>query len=250
MFFHLSKLFWLLASPESLFIALVLAAQLSLLLGRRKTAGACVAVLAALVIFPAGSWLLRPLENTYTRPAWPDHVDGILVLGGGLGSKILYERGVDAAEPSVVRLIAAAELARRYPQARLVFSGGNGDGSDGKTDAFAARTILTEMGVPAGHVLYEDRSRNTYENIALSQALVKPAKGQAWLLVTSAFHMPRAMAVARKAGWAMIPWPSDYRTGTHISLFHPALAANLVSLDLAVHEWIGLLAYHWSGKAA
>ena len=252
MFFYASKIAWMILSPESFYLLLLIASVILLTMRVQIfVAWIFFALAMGVTIFPIGAWLLQPLENAYPRAQLPAHVDGILVLGGGLGAKSLVLRGVDAPEPSIVRLIAAAELARRYPAAKLVFTGGNGEAVNAfKTDAFAARAIFTQLGLAPSRAIYEDRSRNTFENFSFSQAMVRPRKGEVWVLVTSAFHMSRAMGVSRKAGWPMLPWPSDYRTTPSLSLFHFSLTENLTVLDLAAHEWLGLLAYRLSGKAA
>ena len=79
-------------------------------------------------------------------------------------------------------------------------------------ETVTARYIFTELGLAPGRFTLEPRARNTYENILFSQELMKPKPGQVWLLDTAAIHMPRAIAVARKLGWPMIAWPSDYIT--------------------------------------
>ncbi|HKB96442.1 MAG TPA: YdcF family protein, partial [Rhizomicrobium sp.] len=137
------------------------------------------------------------------------------------------------------------------PQARLVFSGGSGAlGGAPFSEAETARTIFAQMGQDPKQLTLESRSRNTHENFLFSKALVKPKRGEVWLLVTSAMHMPRAMAVARKLDWPMLPWPSDYITAPRGrgDLFE--MNGNLGLMDYAVHEWIGSLAYRISGKAA
>jgi uncharacterized SAM-binding protein YcdF (DUF218 family) len=106
------------------------------------------------------------------------------------------------------------------------------------------------MGLDPARLILEPRSRNTYENILFTKALVKPNPGQVWLLVTSAIHMPRALGVARKQDWVMVPWPSDYITGPHGAHADFNIAGNLGAADYAVHEWIGALAYRLAGKSA
>ena len=151
------------------------------------------------------------------------------------------------------RLLAAAEAARRYPGAKLVFSGGSGQllGIPG-TEADVAGVIFQEAGIDPRHVTFESRSENTWDNIVFSKKLVSPKSQETWLLVTSAFHMPRAMGVAQRAGWKMMPWPSDYLTGTYPEgpSFPSSFAANLSTLELAVHEWLGLAAYRATDKTA
>ena len=251
MFYTTSKLFWVVASPQTLFALLIAVGTVLLARGKaRAIAFACFTIAALAALIPVGSWALQPLENQYPRPALPAHVDGILVLGGGLGPKMLVLRGVNAPEPAILRLVAAAELARRYSSAKLVFSGGNGDAANAfKSDAWAARAIFAQLGLSPQRVQYEDRARNTAENFLFSRPIAQPRPGETWMLITSAYHMPRSMAVARKQDWAVIPWASDYRTEPGFSFLNPDLQRNLALLDLAMHEWVGLVAYHASGRA-
>ena len=193
---------------------------------------------------PTGIWLTLPLESRYARPDWPANVDGVLVLGGGLGSEIIESRGAPASASSEARVVGAFELARRYPNARVVFSGGSGElGGSKYTDADGAKYIFAQLGMDPSRLILENRSRNTGENIAYSLKIAKPHPGEVWLLATSALHMPRAMHIAKRAHWKMIAWPTDYWTtpGEFGNLF--AVPENLEAMDRAVHEWIGLLAY-------
>jgi uncharacterized SAM-binding protein YcdF (DUF218 family) len=105
------------------------------------------------------------------------------------------------------------------------------------------------MGLDPKRLILEPRSRNTDENIRFSKAMVKPKTGETWLLVTSAVHMPRSMAIARKNDWPMVAWSSDYITGPEIGGMDFNIGANLAMTDFAVHEAAGVLAYRLAGKA-
>ena len=258
MFFVLSKLFWFAAAPGN-FLVLLLGMGGVLHAGNphgklgRRTVWTATTLFALILVFPLGSWLVKPLEDRFPHPPWPNHVDGILVLGGGASPKILSERGMPLSLPGSARLLAAADVARHYPNAKLVFSGGSGllIGSSG-TEADVASVIFRQAGIDPANVLFENRSANTWENIIFSQKIAAPKSNETWLLVTSAFHMPRAMGVAQKAGWKMIPWSSDYLTGAHYSgpNFPSSFSTNLSQIELAAHEWIGLFAYRVTGKTA
>jgi uncharacterized SAM-binding protein YcdF (DUF218 family) len=253
MFFVLSKIFWMLAAPSHWLALLVLATAVSLVLRWRRTAMVCA--LVALFI-PVLAWLVaapmaQSLENQYPHPAWPAHVDGILVLGSGFDTALLRVRGAPSPNEGAWRLIEGFAAGRHYPEARLVFSGGSGRlGGAPFSEAETARYIFTELGQDPKRMVLEDRSRNTYENILFSKALVKPKPGETWLLTTSAMHMPRAMAIARKLDWPMTPWPSDFFTTPDSGPGDVLeIGGNLGLMDYAVHEWIGLLAYRFTGKA-
>ena len=130
MFFSLSKIFWLLAAPSHLLGWLILAAALCALAGRMRAVRWLVLAAAVLLlvagVLPLNVWMIRALEDEYPRPPWPAHVDGIVVLGAGFDTSILKARGVPATNAGEMGVIAGVEAARRYPAARLVFSGGSG----------------------------------------------------------------------------------------------------------------------------
>jgi len=161
-------------------------------------------------------------------------------------------RGEVALNRAAERMTEAVALSRRYPQARLVFTGANAAllGS-ANTEAAVARRFFAEMGVDSDRLVFEDRARNTYENALYTRDLVQPRAGETWLLVTSARHMPRAIGCFRRVGWQLVAWPVDYQTAPRLR-FDPAIdpLANLQMLNDAAHEWAGMLAYWLIGYAA
>lgn len=253
MFFTLSKIFWILAAPSHWVGLLVLATVICLLLRWYRAAkfSAFAALAILLVAWLTAVPLVRAWEDRYPHPSWPAHVDGILVLGSGFDSALLRERKAPSSNGGAYRLVEGLAAARHYPQARLVFTGGSGALAGSPfPESDTARYVFLELGADPGHVVLESRSRNTYENILFSKALIKPRPGEVWLLATSAMHMPRAMAIAKKLDWPMTPWPTDFLTGSQSGGDFWGIAGNLELLDYAIHEWIGLAAYRLSGKAA
>jgi uncharacterized SAM-binding protein YcdF (DUF218 family) len=248
-FFPVSKVFEFLIAPSHVLLWLVLAAPGALLLGRARLARALGVAAAALFVLigaaPLGSVLARPLEDRYPRRPLPAHIDGVVTLGAGLNTLVLAERGAPGTAPGVDRLVSTYELARRHAEARIVFSGGWGRYSD----SIAARDDFLRMGLDPARLVLEGRSRNTYENLEFTRAIVRPRPGEAWVLATSAIQLPRAMNVARKLGWEMIPWPTDYRTARTWSEGWFEIGDNLRLTDEAVHEWLGLVAYGAAGLA-
>jgi uncharacterized SAM-binding protein YcdF (DUF218 family) len=253
MFFLLSKLFWTVGAPSHWLGFLIMASAISFVL-RWNKAGKIFVLAAALLLALASVLavpLARDLEDRYPRPAWPAHVDGILVLGAGFDTALFRARGVPQSNEGIWRLEAGFAAARHYPKARLVFTGGSGAlGGAPFSEAETARRLLQDMGQDPRRLTLEARSRNTYENLLFSKQLVKPKPGEVWLLATAAMHMPRAMAIARKVDWPMTPWPSDYLTGPSSGGDFFSVTGNLVYIDYVFHEWVGLLAYRLSGKAA
>lgn len=259
MFFALSKTLGVMLLPTNLLIGLgvVGVALLFTRLARlgRKLTIASIVVLAVCGFSPLGNLLLYPLEARF--PPWDDRrgaPDGIVVLGGSIEPDLSAARGTAVFTGSVDRLIAAAALAHRYPQARIVFSGGSANlvADDAAKEADTARAVFERLGVEKERLLMERQSRNTLENAEFSKALVSPKPGERWLLVTSAYHMPRSVGAFRKAGFAVEPYPVDWRTGGPRELLKFSIYAleGLGRVETAMREWIGLSAYWMTGKTA
>ncbi|TPM37078.1 YdcF family protein [Mesorhizobium sp. B2-3-4] len=255
MFYYLSKIFWFFIQPLNLTIFLLLAGLIAGMVGRRRLAvtGSTLAflILALSAWTSLGAMMLTPLEERFPKPALPEKVDGIVVLGGGFEGAINLARGGYELNSSGDRMVETAILARRFPLAKVVVSGGNGSlFLDGEGDADTAPRLLGALGVSADRLVLEDKSRNTYENAVFSHELVKPKPGETWLLVTSAFHMPRAKALFDKAGFPTVAWPVDYRTSGKegVGLFRDNAADSMQNTTMAIREWIGLFAYWLSGR--
>jgi uncharacterized SAM-binding protein YcdF (DUF218 family) len=251
LFFVLSKTLGITLLPTEILIFVGIAGALLLAtrwasLGRRMTV-ASLLLLATCGFSPLGNWLLYPLESRF--PAWDASrgaPDGIVVLGGSIDADISAAHGVAVVRGAADRIIAAAALARRYPNARLIFTGGSSNliSTDAREADYAAE-VFERLGVPRQRLTMERRSRNTEENAEFSKAIVAPKPGERWLLVTSAYHMPRSVGLFRKAGFVVEPYPVDWRIGGKADLL--TFSAFAV---LAVHEWIGLLAYRITGKTS
>jgi uncharacterized SAM-binding protein YcdF (DUF218 family) len=149
------------------------------------------------------------------------------------------------------RLIALGDLARRHPGAKIVYAGGGSEFTPDTTpEATLVENTIGELGLDPSRVTYERRSLNTYQNAVYAKALARPKPGERWLVVTSAFHMPRTMGVFRTAGFAVTPYPVDYRTAGAGSLLRPFgfVSEGLRRTDVAAKEWIGLAIYYLSGR--
>jgi len=256
MFFYVAKILWFFVQPINLAIFLLLAGLLAGVLGRRRLLVAGM-VLSALVLVATawtllGANLLNPLEERFARPVQlPDRIDGIVVLGGGLEGQINLARGGYEVNRGGDRFIETAVLALRHPEARVVVSGG--DGSlvlAGEGDGDTAPRLLTALGVARERLILENKSRDTFENAVFTRQMVTPEPGETWLLVTSAFHMPRSMALFEKAGFSVLPWPTDYRTSGRegVGFFTDNASDSIDNTSLALREWIGLVAYWLSGR--
>lgn len=255
LFFALSKILWFPARPGHFALIVGFVGLVLIWRGRRSGRWLILASLgffAMLIATPVSQWMLLPLEDRFPRPAAvPAHVDGVIVLGGAVDQNITEDRGVPTLNGAAERMTEGVSLARRYPQARIVFTGGQGSFVHGEvTEADVARQLWTAMGVPPERVLYEDQARNTHENAVNTYRLAQPKPGEVWLLVTSASHMPRSVGVFRAAGWHdIVPWPVNYRTGHTWSVWYDApFPERLGQFEWAVREWLGLIAYRLMGR--
>lgn len=252
----LSKTLGVMLLPTNLLIVLGLAGAFLLVsrfaaLGRRLLV-VSVVLLAICGFSPLGYILLYPLEQRF--PPWDaakGAPDGIIVLGGPVDPDLSVAHDTAVVRSSPDRMIATAALALRYPNARIVYSGGSANliSNDAKEADYAAE-IFESLGIAKSRLIMERLSRDTAENAQFSKALVKPKAGERWLLVTSAFHMPRAIGLFRKVGFAVQPYPVDWRVGGRGDLLSLTNFADdgLGRTDTAVREWIGLLAYRLTGR--
>ena len=244
MFFSISKIFWGICAPSHILLWLSVSTVMCLLAGRRSSGLILAAVSTLLLIgigvIPSAAWLLRPLEFQEYARQYPNHVDGILTLGGG--------------NDRILRLIGTYELSRRYPNAVVVFSGGSGlllDNEPGVDAQFARRTLMG-LGLSPERLILEDRSRNTWENLLytkrLDQSLLSIPK--TWILAkTSALQMPRAIEIARTLNWTFSTWPTNWISAKDALPGYFDIPDNLMNFDAAAKEWIGIVVYRFSKKA-
>jgi uncharacterized SAM-binding protein YcdF (DUF218 family) len=237
----------------------VLLAGTFLLWGRRWRLGRAllsivVLALAALVFLPIQPALTGMLENRFqAAPPLPDHIDGIIVLGGMVRPSISKARSRTTLNDAAERLFEGAHLAHLHPEAKVLFTGGSPNPwkEEARESDFAGQALI-DMGIDPGRLIIEDRSRNTYENAIYSRALA-PDHGEGnWILVTSALHMPRSVGVFRQAGWKVIPWPVNYLTGAEPEWANEDVPIErLYFMSRTLHELVGMLYYRargWSGS--
>ena len=259
MFFIASKIGWLLFQPSTFLIASMLIGLCLLVtsyaaLGRRlfRIAGGALAICA---LTPVGVLLIRPLEDRFPEPPVDQITDpaGVIVLGGALDGGMTRARGPIALTNGGARATEALALGYHFPGARLVFSGGSGNlGGQGVPEGDVAVEFFTRLRFPPDRTMIERKSRTTFENAVFTRELIQPKPGQRWILVTSAFHMPRAVGVFEKAEFELTPFPVAYFTYGNSSdywnyTFAPILALSLV--DIAVKEWVGLTVYWLTGRS-
>jgi uncharacterized SAM-binding protein YcdF (DUF218 family) len=253
--FLISKLIWLVAQPLSIAFIFVALAALFGLVGFRKLGGLS-ALISALVLFvtlytTAGSYALQNLEDRYAKPSDPQSLSCMIVLGGVFESEVTTARGGIEFNQAADRFVEALRLALKYPQSRILISGGDGSFSGVyEGEAQASERFFTAFGVPADRMVKDSTSRTTYENTVNTTQLLEAAGLKDCALITSAFHMPRSIALFKKAGITVAPWPVDFRTSGKVTLSfdftQPALNAQLTAT--AVREWMALVGYRIAGR--
>jgi len=237
-FFWISKIMWLFVSPDSLLVIYVgvtlLLSVLGWLVWTKMALMLLFSILLFIGIFPVDEWLFYPLEKLYIEDPELNEVDGIIVLSGSL------ERDVEF-----------MALARKFPNAKLVFTGGSPSMIHQELkDADIARKFFVRQGLDVSRIVFERNSRNTWESAAFSYNLVKPSAEEKWVLITTAWHMPRSVGVFCKVGWNVIPYPVGFKSNPD-QLFRIDwdFASHLIGLVYAVKEWIGLIAYKISDRS-
>ena len=253
LFWISSKIFWAVISPNN-FLYLVLVVGVFLLYIQRNALGlrlllSLTVFIFALNVLPINILIMGPLEDRFPFRQLPKKVDGIIVLGGAVEGKISTARNQPAVSDSAERLFAFIFLARQYPSAKLVFSGGSGYLGSQHKHSDGARLIFEQSGMDINRIIFESQSRNTYENAVYSYDIVKPKKDEIWILITSAYHIPRSVGVFRKANWRVFPYPVDYRTfGSYDYVWDPKGFEEIIYFTRGVREWFGLFAYRITGK--
>lgn len=219
-----------------------------------------LAILLIFGVMPTGYNMLVYLEGRYEATVINNNnpPDGIIVMGGAMNEALSTLYGQSVAYDSFERMTAFLELARRFENSntKLAFTGGSAalikkNGQKDLTEAEAAALFFMEQSFPAERIVFEDQSRTTYENGKFCKELFNPSDDENWVVVTSAFHMPRTINVFKTQGWDIKPYPVDYRTDLQY-VFTPNLEIlkNLNYTRIAIHEWTGNAIYYLSGKSA
>ncbi len=196
------------------------------------------------------SWLITPLESGYPRRPPVEKIDAVVVLTGMVDLK-RSGQGIVELEAASDRIIEGILLAGRFPESLLIISGGSGNPlhQEVSEGALLSRYLVPQLGISIGRIAVDPTSRNTFENAVNTREILSKHHIKRFVLITSAYHMQRAMACFRKAGLDPIPWPVDFRShidGLDISSFLPD-TFSLRQTDTAIHEYVGLLMYEIMG---
>jgi uncharacterized SAM-binding protein YcdF (DUF218 family) len=259
MFYVLSKLAWIFLRPSNIFLFLVIIGTLLSWTSWEKLSRLAlltgVAGFIAAFATPLAVWVGKPLEERFPKPLNLQSVDGIVVLGGGVDINASAISGTLEINASGDRLTESFLLAQKFPNAKIVYTGGAGHFIEFKktsmTEAEIAADFYQKAGLDMSRVILENKALNTWQNAVNSLKLVQPKSGETWLLVTSGYHMPRAMGVFRQAGWdTIVAYPVDLRQERGRSGITLALGESLFRLDLVTKEWIGMIVYRLTGRSS
>jgi uncharacterized SAM-binding protein YcdF (DUF218 family) len=249
-FFFTSKIVWALITPGSLLVILGMFAWLSLVAGWQKISRLFLSLTALFLLLvgtlPLGEWLISPLENRFAaNAALPMNPAGVIVLGGAVNPALSDTWGQTEIGGAAERLTAFIYLANLYTDTQLVFTGGSGSLTEqAYKEADYTRFLFEQLDMGDRAIIYESESRNTAENALHSMKLLNPQAAEEWILITSAFHMPRAVGVFCQAGWPVTPYPVDhYSDKGELLRIDYRFSDNLRTLETAIHEWVSLLAY-------
>lgn len=256
-FFYASKLAWAILSPSNFIIILLFLGTLALLFNGYRWAKRLLIPAAlmglTIMVYPIGDYLMQPLESRFSKPqSLPTGIDGIIVLGGGEDLRRAISWQTPELGHGADRYVAAAHLARTYPTVPVIFAGGSGslELQKSQTEASFALQTLTTIGINANRIKMEASSRNTYENFINLKALLPNSEGN-YMLVTSAFHMPRSVGIARKLGIDVVAYPVDYRSNSEeLRGFKVDYFDHINALETGWREWIGLTVYYITEKTS
>lgn len=253
---------WVIIQPSNLLILILLFSFLILNLSHKNSNpfkwAKKATTFSLIILFFAGftnlsSWLLWPLESRFVDYINKDNnapYSGIIVLGGAEETTISTYQKQATFNGNSERLTQAAKLARRFPELPIIHSGGTRLSKDKFSENEVAELFFNNQSIDFNRIRFDRLSYNTSSNALESRKLILPTETGAWLLVTSAYHMPRAVGAFQVTGIKIQPYPVDFKTSLkYDGIFKMDAAENLKLLDTAVHEYVGLFAYYITGRS-
>jgi len=257
MSFYFSKILWLIFNPFNVFIFNIFLTIILFYLRFKKLSKYIFLInfifILLISFFPIGNYLIHKIEKEYhSYKSVPEHVDGILILGGATNPLIFKEYGQISLNGSAERLVESVEIIKNFKNSKVIFSGGSGIIKRPDLDhSQVAQYFYEKIGLDIDRFVFEDNSRNTYENILFSKKIANPKVNEKWILITSASHMKRAMLIAENQNWNIIPYAVDFKTLRKFKIrLNFRLLSNLNSFQEASHEWLGLIAYYLMGRTS
>ena len=255
MSFYLSKILWLIINPLNIILLFIFSGIVVKIIFKNTLHKLFYFVsfifFIIVAVIPTGEFMFYQLEKKFhTQSVLPSQVNGILILSGATNPQLTHEHNKIHLNGSVERLTESISLMQRYPNVKIIFAGGSGSIFDQElTHADVARNFFEQLNIDTENIIFESKSRNTYENILYSKKLAKPSLDENWIIVTSASHMIRATNIGKKLGWKFIPYAVDFQVGKKI-IWIPSIyfLTNMNRFNSSSHEWIGLIAYYIMGR--
>lgn len=209
-------------------------------------------LIIGVVVFPTGQWLCILLENRFSQPeSIPEDVTGIILCGSGFDQKTSFVRGLPCYNSSIGRLIDFVRVAQLNPKLRLCFTGGGAFTNKNVNESKLAKELFKTCGLDVSRIEFETQARDTIENAVLSYKLIKPLPQEKWVLMSSAFHLPRAVGLFQKAGWKnIIPYPVDFNTAGSYRLINFDFEWGFSSWRRASHEFLEMFSGYIFGYSA
>ena len=200
---------------------------------------------------PLSNFLLNKIEDFIKPSKYPvQQLKGVVILGGSFNSGLQSkERNEVLLNSSAERLTKVLEIYNKNPKLLIIFSGfSNEFKPQGWSESDMAKKFFTEQGVRSENLIFENKSKNTHENIIYSKEIIKNYKGT-WGLITSASHMPRSYFGFTKQGLVLEPMSVDYKTGTSsIFWINFDIKKGLENWNIILHEVVGISYYKITGK--
>jgi len=206
-----------------------------------------------ILLMPIGVLMLHSLEKSYIKDEMQiNNIDGILVLSGTENIRLSNEYDQLYLGGSSHRITESLILQKKFPDAKLIFSGGSGNFFNKNVSDVVANAFYREFSINYEDIIFESKSTNTYENFLYSKKIAKPNKDEKWLLVTSAFHMNRSIGIANKMGWEFIPYPVDFKTSKNFmnEIKNTSVIKNITSFQIATREILGIIVYALMGRTS
>jgi len=200
---------------------------------------------------PLSNFLLSKIEDYIQPSKYPvQQLTGVILLGGSFNSGLeSKERNEVFLNSSAERLTKALEIYKKNPRLLILFSGFSGESKpQGWSESDMAKKFFLDQGVKLDNLIFENQSRNTFENIKYSKDIIGNYKGT-WGLITSANHMPRSYFTFKKQGLILEPISVDYKTGTsRMFWINFDISSGLANWHIVFHELIGIAYYKITNK--
>jgi len=254
--FYLSKILNFLTNPLHI-LSLIILIQLFIIffLQSKKLVIFFSKLFLILFLFfgysPLSNFLISKMEDYIQTSKYPvQQLTGVIVLGGSFNSGLeSKERNEVSLNSSAERLTKALEIYKKNPRILILFSGFSGElKPQGWSESDMAKKFFLDQGIKIDNLIFENQSRNTFENIKYSKDIIANYKGT-WGLITSANHMPRSFFTFKKQGLILEPINVDYKTGTsRMFWINFDISAGLSNWNIVLHELIGIAYYKITNK--